>query len=299
MNPISGEPAIVRGDADASTHMIARITSEDESERMPPEGDPVTPAEAEVLRRSDRSGANWDKHWAFKPMARNEPPAVDDAQWSRHPIDAFVFHSLAVSRLEAESPCGACLADPSRVLRPDGTTSDRHGTKSKTSSAIPMRRARLQKLIDRLLESPHYGEKWGRHWLDLVRYAETNSYERDGAKPFVWRYRDYVIQSFNDDKPYDQFVIEQLAGDELQPPTPDSLIATGYYRLGRWDDEPVDPELAFYDDVDDIITTTGQTFLGLTINCGACHDHKIDPMPQRDYYRMLAFFRNIRRLGCV
>ncbi|MCP4506461.1 MAG: DUF1549 domain-containing protein, partial [Fuerstiella sp.] len=143
----------------------------------------------------------------------------------------------------------------------------------------------------------HYGEQWGRHWLDLVRYAETNSYERDGAKPHVWRYRDYVIQSFNDDKPYDQFITEQLAGDEIREPTPDSIIATAYYRLGRWDDEPADPKLAFYDEIDDIITTTSQTFLGLTLNCARCHEHKIDPIPQRDYYRMVAFFRNVRRYG--
>ncbi len=137
----------------------------------------------------------------------------------------------------------------------------------------------------------------GTHWLDLVRYAETNSYERDGAKPHVWRYRDYVIQSFNADKPYDQFIREQLAGDELTNVTPETLIATGYYRLGRWDDEPVDPELAYYDDLDDILTTTGQTFLGLTINCARCHDHKIDPIPAKDYYRMLGFFLNVRRYG--
>ena len=155
----------------------------------------------------------------------------------------------------------------------------------------------FEKVIDRLLESSHYGERWGRHWLDLVRYAETNSYERDGAKPFVWRYRDYVIRSFNDDKPYDQFVREQLAGDELSPATPDGIIATGYYRLGIWDDEPADPEQALYDDLDDIVQTTGQVFLGMTIGCARCHDHKFDPIPQKDYYKFLSFFRNVRRFG--
>jgi hypothetical protein len=154
-----------------------------------------------------------------------------------------------------------------------------------------------EKLIDRLLDSPHYGEKWGRHWLDLVRYAESNSFERDGTKPFVWRYRDYVIRSFNEDKPYDQFLIEQLAGDELETPTLDSVIATGYFRLGQWDDEPVDPVQASYDDLDDIVATTSQTMLGLTVNCARCHDHKIDPIPQTDYYQMVSFFENIRRYG--
>src|SRR5262249_5193339 len=151
----------------------------------------------------------------------------------------------------------------------------------------------FEKVVDRLLESQHYGEKWGRHWLDVVRYADTNSFERDGDKPSSWRYRDYVIRSFNDDKPYDQFIREQLAGDELPEVTPDSLIATGYYRLGLWDDEPADRMLAKFDGLDDIVATTGQVFLGLTVNCARCHDHKIDPFPQADYYRLLAFFHNI------
>ena len=152
-------------------------------------------------------------------------------------------------------------------------------------------------MVDNLLQSPHYGERWGRHWLDLVRYAETNSYERDGAKPFVWRYRDYVIRSFNNDKPYDQFIREQLAGDELDEFSEDAIIATGYYRLGVWDDEPVDRLQAKYDDLDDILSTTGQVFLGLTIGCSRCHEHKLDPLPQEAYYSLLSFISNIRRYG--
>ena len=148
-------------------------------------------------------------------------------------------------------------------------------------------------LIDRLLESPHYGEKWGRHWLDLVRFAETNSYETDEAKPHAWRYRDYVIRAFNADKPYDRFIREQLAGDELPDGGAEGLIATGYYRLGIWDNDPADRELALYDQLDDLVATTGQVFLGLTVDCARCHDHKIDPISQRDYYALLSFFRNI------
>src|SRR5262249_41383954 len=168
---------------------------------------------------------------------------------------------------------------------------------------------------EKLLNSPRFGEKWGRHWLDLVRFAETNSYERDNPKPHAWRYRDYVIRAFNQDKPYDQFIREQLAGDELSmlrrrkktgdalsPLAPakgkgeggnDAVIATGFYRLGLWDDEPADPEQARYDGLDDIVATTGQVFLGLTFDCARCHDHKIDPIPQKDYYRLVAFFHNI------
>src|SRR5262249_837214 len=159
-----------------------------------------------------------------------------------------------------------------------------------------------EKLIDKLLDSPHYGEKWGRHWLDVVHYAETNGYERDGPKPFAWLYRDYVIQSFNENKPYDQFVREQLAGDELVTSRPtdggrwasDPLIATGYYRLGLWDDEPADPLQARFDGLDDVVATTAPTFLAMTMNCARCHDHKIDPIPQTDYYRLLAFFEDVR-----
>ena len=150
-----------------------------------------------------------------------------------------------------------------------------------------------ENLVDRLLESPHYGEKWGRHWLDLVRFAETNSYETDEAKPNAWRYRDYVIRAFNSDKPYNQFIREQLAGDELPDSGADGLIATGFYRLGIWDNDPADKELALYDQLDDLVATTGQVFLGLTVDCARCHDHKIDPISQREYYSLLAFFRNI------
>ena len=152
-------------------------------------------------------------------------------------------------------------------------------------------------MIDELLASPHYGERWGRHWLDVVRFAETNSYERDGLKPNAWKYRDYVIRSFNEDKPYDQFLREQLAGDELDQPTKDSIIATGYYRLGVWDDEPADADQARFDEWDDIISTTAQGMLGLTVGCARCHDHKIDPIPQADYYGLLAFFADVTSYG--
>jgi hypothetical protein len=154
-----------------------------------------------------------------------------------------------------------------------------------------------ERVIDRLLESPRYGEHWGRKWLDLVRYADTNSFERDGVKPNAWRYRDYVIRAFNTDKPYDQFVREQLAGDELPNVTADSITATGFYRLGLWDDEPADPLQAKYDEFDDIVSTTSQVFLGLTINCARCHDHKIDPITQKDYYKLLSFFHELNPYG--
>ncbi len=163
-------------------------------------------------------------------------------------------------------------------------------------------------LVDRLLESPHYGQRWGRHWLDVVRFAETNGYERDGPKPNAWRYRDYVIDAFNHDKPYDRFLLEQLAGDHLiqaegltSTTTPqawrEAIIATGFARLHVWDDEPDSSLAAEYDDLDDVLNTTATAFLGLTLSCARCHDHKFDPISQIDYYAWLDFFRDIDPYG--
>ena len=154
-----------------------------------------------------------------------------------------------------------------------------------------------ERLLDKLLASPHYGEKWARHWLDLVRYGETNGFEFDQPKPFIWRYRDYVIAAFNKDMPYDQFVREQIAGDMLNKVTPESLIATGYYRVGQWDSGAADRVLQKYEVLDSILSTTGQVFLGMSIGCAGCHNHKADPILQSDYYRLLAFFHNISDFG--
>ncbi len=244
------------------------------------------------LRRAPEVNEETKKHWSFQPIRK--PPVPAAASWGRNEIDAFIAAGLQARGLTANPP-----ADPRHLVRRavynlTGLPPTPEQIKHYVASPTPENWATL---VEQLLQSPHYGEHWARHWLDLVRYAETNSYERDGAKPFAWRYRDYIIDAFNRDLPYDRFLTEQLAGDELPQPTPDSMIATGYYRLGRWDDEPADPELAFFDDIDDIITTTGQTMLGLSINCARCHDHKIDPLPQRDYYRLLAFFRGVRRYG--
>ena len=228
----------------------------------------------------------------MKPVARAVPTHED--AWITNEIDQFVFDQLKTNSLSPNP-----IASKHTLIRRAyydliGLPPSPDEVEAFLADDSP---AAYEKLVDRLLASKHYGEKWGRHWLDLVRYAESNSYERDGTKPFVWRYRDYVIRSLNDDKPYDQFIIEQLAGDELETETPDSLIATGYYRLGKWDDEPVDHEQAWFDDMDDVLKTTGQAFLGMTVDCARCHDHKIDPIPQADYYSMLSFFRNVQRYG--
>lgn len=287
---------------------------------MPPTGQ-MSPADIGILEKWISDGAPWPEDleaiefevhsgppqvnaqtksfWSFQQV---RPVAVPESHFpGNNEIDAFIGSRLRTEGLQPSKP-----AVPRELVRrmyydltglpPEPAELQRWADRIGSENGS-LNQAAIRSLTDHLLKSPHYGEKWGRHWLDLVRYAETNSYERDGAKPHVWRYRDYVIQAFNDDKPYDRFILEQLAGDEIDSPTPDSIIATGYYRLGRWDDEPADPQLAFYDDLDDIVTTTSQTFLGLTVNCARCHDHKIDPIPQRDYYRMIAFFHNVRRYG--
>ena len=251
------------------------------------------PLHFEPQREPPRVNEETMKHWSFQPVRKPDVPQTS-GQWGKSEIDSFVLKQLQDNELTPNP-----RAEPRELVRRayydlTGLPPAPEVVEAFAGNPTPEAWATL---IDNLLNSPHYGEQWGRHWLDLVRYAETNSYERDGAKPFVWRYRDYVIQSFNSDKPYDRFLTEQLAGDELADKTPDSIVATGFYRLGRWDDEPADPELAYYDDLDDIVTTTGQSLLGLSINCARCHDHKIDPIPQADYYSLVAFFRGMRRYG--
>ena len=234
------------------------------------------------------------QYWAYRPVSDPTPPAVRESGWVRNPIDAFLLAPLEQAGIPHNPP-----ADATALIR--RLTYDLTGLPPTPAqieqfvadSAGPDPEEAYQRLLTRLLDSPQYGERWGRHWLDLVRFAETHGYERDSAKPFAWRYRDYVIQAFNANKPYDQFLREQLAGDELDEVTTESMIATGYYRLGIWDDEPADRPLAKYDIFDGIVSTTGQVMLGMSIGCARCHDHKKDPLPARDYYSLLAYFRDI------
>jgi mono/diheme cytochrome c family protein len=230
-------------------------------------------------------------HWAYVKPVDHEPPSGTGA---KHPIDAFILYQLKKSGLPVNPP-----AHPAALLR--RAHFDLVGLPPEVEQVDAFLKDSSDKAyeeaIDRSLASPHYGEKWGRHWLDLVRFAETNGYERDSDKPMVWRYRDYVIRAFNENKPYDQFVQEQLAGDELPEADADSITATGFQRLGIWDDEPADRELARYDYLDDILRTSGDVFLAMSIGCARCHDHKIDPIPTKDYYSMLSFFANVSPHG--
>ncbi|MEN9573093.1 MAG: hypothetical protein RL514_948 [Verrucomicrobiota bacterium] len=326
-----GGSVVVPGDPEKSRLIIA-VGYQNADLKMPPKqrltarqvadltewvklGAPMPAGEAPVaaVRKEFQITAKDRAHWAFQPVRRPEVPAIANRQPAIvNPIDAFILAKLATKSLAPNPP-----ATPRELVRRayydltglpptpaeveaferecaagQATAATAKGVPH-SDSAFRIPHSAFSRLVDRLLDSPRYGEKWGRHWLDLVRFAESNSYERDGDKPNAWRFRDYVIRAFNSDKPYDRFLREQLAGDELPNPNTDALIATGFYRLGIWDDEPADRELARYDSLDDIVATTGQAFLGLTVDCARCHHHKIDPIPQHDYYRLLSFFQNV------
>jgi len=280
---------------------------------MPPAGK-LPERERSILVRWVREGLPWAAAPAVKPVASEKPrsphaggqpawlarstkpvqrPAVPAAMagTAANPIDAFISDRLAREGLSPSPPASKLTLIRRAAFDLTGLPPTPEEVDAFLADQSP---DAYERLIDRLLASPHHGEKWARHWLDLVGYAETNGYERDNPKPFAWRYRDYVIDACNRDKPFDQFIREQLAGDLIDPRSAECLTATGYYRLGLWDDEPADRELARYDGLDTIVATTGQAILGMTINCARCHDHKVDPIPQRDYYRLLAFFQDLK-----
>jgi hypothetical protein len=229
--------------------------------------------------------------WSYRPIADTAPPTVRDTSWPRNDIDRFIL-----ARLEADGLAPAPEADRIALIR--RATYDLTGlppTPAEVDAFLADTDPQAwEHVIERLLASPHYGERWGRHWLDLVRYADTNGFERDSDKPGTWRYRDWVIGAMNQDKPYDRFITEQLAGDELADRDFSTMVATGYYRLGMWDDEVPDLKQALADDMDGIVDITARTMLGVGLGCARCHDHKGDPIPQRDYYAFSAFFAGVR-----
>ncbi len=292
--------------------LLRKISYQDEYNQMPPTG-PLPEAEREVLRRWVQRGIPWSERvaieetareapkritkgdgmegWAYAPLAHPEPPAVQDPSWARTPVDRFVL-----ARLEAAGLGPAPEADRRTLIR--RVTYDLTGlppTPGEVEAFVADDAPdAYERLVEDLLARPQYGERWGRHWLDLVRYAETNGFERDGNKPNIWRYRDWVVRALNEDLPYDEFVRMQLAGDELRPDDPDALVATGFLRLGQWDDEPAQGRVqARYDVLDDIVRATSEAFLATTLGCARCHDHKGDPVDQTDYYSFMAFFEGL------
>ncbi|MBI1353908.1 MAG: DUF1553 domain-containing protein [Acidobacteria bacterium] len=309
----SGVAAITPGDSERSL-LYRYVAGLDEGVRMPPAEPFLDDEQVRRIKEWIDAGAAWPEqgrseqepaepskfdrakdHWSFQPLHDPAPPPLQDPQLvarARNPIDAFVF-----SKLERKGWTPAPEAEPRQLLRRlylDLTGLPPTPAEQESFLQDPSPEA-FDRLVDELLARPSYGERWGRHWLDLVRYAETNGYERDAVKPSVWRYRDYVIRAFNDDKPFDRFALEQLAGDELPDLTPETLIATGFYRLGPWDDEPADPATDRYDQLDDLVRTTSEVFLGLTIGCARCHNHKFEPLTAADYYSMAAIFAPLTR----
>ena len=307
-------PAIVPGDA-ASSRLYKHLTGQQQPQM--PMGGKLTDAEIAVIKAWIDSGANWDSgaalnapaaaekssasaehkfteqqrnYWAFQKVTKPAVPAVRSKQ-VHNPIDAFIVARLEAKNIQPNPP-----ADKTTLLRRAyfdliGMPPSPEEAQAFLSDNSP---AAYEKVIDRLLASPQYGERWGRHWLDLARYADSAGFKADETRPNVWRYRDYVIQSFNQDKPYDRFVKEQLAGDELYPDDADARIATGFNRL--WPDESnlANPILRRQEILNDITDTVGAVYMGMTYGCARCHDHKFDPILQKDYYRLQAFFANIR-----
>ena len=282
-------PSIVPGNAAASP-FYRRLTGQEEP--VMPFGSKLTAAEIATLKKWIDAGAVWEggalggrDWWAFRKPVRHPVPRVEGYA---HPIDAFLRKTLADKKLEPAPP-----ADRRTLLRRVyldliGLLPQPEEVEAFVNDPAP---DAWEKRIDQLLASPHYGERWARHWLDVARYADSWGHIHDDDNPNAWRYRDYVIQSFNNDKPYNRFMLEQLAGDEVDEVTHDSLIATSFHRIA--------PRVLFrekqnphyrYDYLDDMIGTTSRAFLGLTVNCARCHDHKFDPIPQMDYYRMMAIF---------
>ncbi len=292
----SGAPAIVPGKPDKS-ELVTRLFSDDAEEKMPPSAtkQELTAEQKDILKRWVAAGAEYKQHWAFVPPKRGEIPAVTNGR-VQNPIDSFVQQKLAESGLqmspEADLPtlCRRLYLDlvglPPTTQELDAFVEE--GTRDRFGA--------ITRLVDRLLASPQYGERWARKWLDLARYADTNGYEKDRDRS-IWPYRDWVINAINADLPFDQFTVEQLAGDLLPGATTQQRIATGFHRNTMLNEEGgIDPlEFRFHAMVDRV-ATTGTTWLGLTVGCAQCHTHKYDPITHREYYQMFAFLNNADEL---
>ena len=285
----SGERAIHPGHPEAS-ELLRRVTTTDESEQMPPDETSLTKAEVELLRRWIQEGAAYEIHWSYRPIKEPVLPHVKQEDWMRNAIDAFVL-----ARLEQEGLRPSTEASrPTLIKRlcydliglpPEPGEVDRFLNDTRPDA--------YEKLVDRLLQSTHFGERWGRHWLDKARYADSDGYEKDNPRPEAWRYRDWVIESVNNDMPFDQFTIEQLAGDLLPEATARQKLATAFHRQTLTNSEGgTDPEEFRVEATFDRAETTAAVWMGLTMTCARCHSHKYDQISQREYYQFYAFFND-------
>jgi hypothetical protein len=301
-------PAIVPGSADKSL-LIRAVKQIDDDLKMPPKkrladeqiavlakwvdmGAPTPQSLATVGgetkgRRVTTRDTNW---WAFQPVRKIRIPEAKDAGWSRNPIDHFVFAKLSAEGLKPSDEAEKRTLVRRAYFDVIGLPPSAEQVEQFINDTAP---DAYEKLIDRLLADPRYGEKWARHWLDLVRYAESDGYKADSFRPQAWRYRDYVIRSFNQDTPYNRFLEEQIAADELWPDQPDALVGVSYLRLPIYEYNQRNVKAQWATIINDITDVTGDAFLGLGMQCARCHDHKFDPIPQKDYYRLQAFFAAI------
>lgn len=287
----SGMTPITPGDPDAS-EVIARITSDDESIRMPPTNShkSLTPEEIETLRRWIAEGAEWQAHWSFTPPVKHDPPAVAHEHWPRETLDKFIL-----ARLEREKLAPAVEADRVTLLR--RVTLDLTGlppTPAEVDDFLADNRPdAYERAVDRLLASPRFGEHMARFWLDAARYGDTHGLHLDNYRE-MWPYRDWVVRAFNRNLPFNEFIVEQLAGDLLPSPTDEQLIATGFNRCHVSTNEGgVIPEEVYVTAVVDRVETFGTVMLGLTVGCTRCHDHKYDPLTQGDFYSLFAYFNSL------
>ncbi len=288
--------AIVPGKPEESP-LVQRIDTRDPEVAMPPKGERLTPEQVKIVRSWVEQGAVWPadsnegqtKHWAFQAPIRPGLPKVGDEPWCRNAIDRFIL-----ARLDAEKMKPSPEADRTTLIR--RLSLDLIGLPPEPSEVdaflADTRPDAYERLVDRLLASPHYGERWGRHWLDAARYADTDGFEKDKSR-HVWFYRDWVINAYNRDLPYDRFIIEQIAGDLLPGASQDQLIATGYLRNSMVNEEGgVDPEQFRMEAMFDRVDAIGKGILGLTVQCAQCHSHKFDPISHEEYYRLFAFLNN-------
>ena len=294
----SGAFAIVPGNINSS-ELVQRLTTDDESLKMPPKnsGKVVSPAQVELLKRWIAEGAEYQGHWAFLPPVRPAVPNIEASSLRTiNPIDSFICSRLLQAGLSPAPP-----ADKATLIRRvtlDLTGLPPTAAEVDTFLADPSDNA-YETVVDRLLNSPRYGERMAQQWLDFARYADSNGFQVDSSR-YQWPWRDWVIQAFNDNMPFDQFTIEQLAGDLLPNATRSQIIATGFNRNHRLNGEGgLIAEEWRVETVIDRVETTGMTWLGLTLNCCRCHDHKYDPIPQREFYQLFAYFNNITESGTL
>ncbi len=262
--------------------------------QMPIGGTPATATQIAQIAAWIDQGAKIDvvrPVFPYVPAVKSKVPAVKNIRWARNPIDNFILSKLETKGLQPAPEAGkvTLMRRVFADLVGEPPTPEEAAAFVKDTSADA-----YEKLIDRLLADPRYGERWARHWLDLVRYADTHGFENDGARPRAWRYRDYVIRAFNADKPYDRFIKEQIAGDELYPTDADAIVATGYARLSPWDELSTDHPQRWQDYLNDVTDTTGSVMLGLTVGCAKCHSHKYDRVTIKDYYSLQSFFISTR-----